>query len=214
MVQSYIVVGQDKKDQWELDRQLFSDAENHYNSYWRNHHHDLTSHIKPSLGRYLTVDKDDGKKRMAKILNEHATYSYRTMREGFQNGKTPSTRPWFALQTDDPGLMDFKPARVWLTQTEEVLRSLYLKSNFYHQTPKMYENFGILGISTMSQLRDPVNVMRFQNYPIGSYFLGGGAKGQHLQFHRKYELTTQEILDWFGIKRERRDGTINTTPAI
>lgn len=210
-----ITEGKNKATDWDYVTDLLGAAKSHYNTSWRAHHKDLTDHIKPSLGRYLVTDKDDGKKRMGKILNEYATDSFRVLREGFQNGKTPSTRPWFNYQTEDPDLMAFKPVKVWLSDVESIVRGLLLKTNFYGQTPKMYENISILGTAAMSQLRDPVSLMEFQNYPIGSYYIAGGQKNTVQEFHREMEMTAREILGTFGKRDEQgRITTENLTQGI
>ena len=93
--------------------QRFGSLKQEFQSF-ENHYRELSQFVQPRRGRFFVEDRNKGDKRYSAIINSHATQAQRTARAGLFAGTMSPTRPWFALVTPDPDLMDFQPVRVWL----------------------------------------------------------------------------------------------------
>ena len=167
---------------------------------WKTHWRDLSDYISPRTSRFLTTDRNDGKKKHNNIIDSTATFAARTLASGMMSGITSPSRPWFRLAMPDPDLNEFGSVRVWLDTVEQRMRDVFLKSNLYTHLPRMYSGLGVYGTSALGIFSDLDDTIRAMAYPLGSYVLSGNDKGVVDCFMREFSMTVRQIVEKFGLE--------------
>lgn len=165
------------------------------------HWKELSDYIQPRRGRYTLSDRNKGDRRYQKIINSKATQAHLTARAGMLAGVMSPSRPWFALATQDPGMMEFAPVKNWLYDVERLFRAIYNKSNLYNMAPTMIGELLLFGTGAMTHLDDFDDVARFYTHTVGSYLIAQNSKFQVDTFVREFEMTTEQIIQEFGMDK-------------
>lgn len=167
-------------------------------STFRSHYRDLGEYILPRRPRFYTNDVDKGDRRNQKIINGRATKASQTLRAGMMGGVTSPAKPWVRLTTPDPGLAEVPAVKEWLDLVAKRMLSLFSRSNLYKVLPAAYGEMGTFGISAVAMEEDPDSVIRFYQYPIGSYRVMNDHKLRIRTFLREYKMRVKDIVDKFG----------------
>ena len=93
------------------------------------HYKELQEFVKPRRGRFFTQDRNDGTKKHQSIINDVATQAHQIARAGMYAGIMSPARPWFALATFDPGLMESQNVKIWLNIVENLLLQIFNAGN-------------------------------------------------------------------------------------
>ena len=165
------------------------------------HWKDLSEFIQPRKGRFSLSDRNRGVPRHNSIINSKATQALRIATAGMLAGTMSPTRPWFALETIDPDLMEFQPVKIWLRQQEKLLRSIFNQSNFYNMAPTFISELLLFGTAAMSHVDDFDDVARFYTHTAGSYFIAQDDRFIVTTLVREFEMTTNQIVKQFGLDR-------------
>lgn len=182
---------------------------------WESHWKELADFVRPRRIRLTTDDVNRGDKRNQKINDSTATFALRILASGLMSGVTSPARPWFRLTVADPTLSARDAVKRYLDDVRDVLLAVFSKSNLYQELNTFYSDLGNFGTAAMSALEDDETVLRFQSYPIGSYWLGADAKRRPRVFAREYKLTVRQIVERWG--RPFVDGVptwTNISPAV
>lgn len=168
------------------------------------HWKELCRFISPRTTQFLTTDRQNaGAKMNQSINNGTATFSVRTMSNGFQSNVTSATRPWFQILTNDPTLNDYKPVKQYLDYIRQVLADMFIKSNIYSVLPEVYSDLAIYGTSAFSMVQDEDEDgnygLRCYHYPVGSYYIGTSNRGVVNSIYRELEKTVGQLVDEFGL---------------
>lgn len=166
---------------------------------WEAHWKDLASFFLPRRGRFMFGEKSDGNKRHQNIINGRPLFAARTLASGMMAGLTSPARPWFRLTTPDPQLAEQGDVKFWLSDVEQRMRDVFSKSNLYQALPVFYLELGVFGTAAMAALEDDRDVIRFNPFTIGTYWLGQDAEGRCDTFSREYRSTVRQLVDKFGI---------------
>jgi len=169
-------------------------------TFWA-HWRDLNDHILPRRGRFWVTDVNRGDKRSQHIIDGTPTLAARTLSSGMMSGITSPARPWFNLTVPDPELAEISAVKTWLYTVTERMRIVFERSNLYNQLPLVYDDLGVFGTAAMAVLEDPVNVIRTQAFPIGSYYLATRGDGTIGVFARDFRMTVRAIVDRFAHKK-------------
>ena len=103
------------------------------------HFKELSRNTQPRRGRFNDERPEGrGKTKINSIINNKGLISLRTATAGMFAGTMSPSRPWFVLETPDPGLMEFSPVRIWLAEVEAILRELFIQSNLYNMAPTTF----------------------------------------------------------------------------
>ena len=151
------------------------------------HYKDLQQYISPRRGRFFEQDRNKGTKKHQNIINGSAIQALRVAVAGMLNGTMSPSRPWFALETMDPDIMDSAEVRDWLWKTELVIRSILNSSNFYNMAPVFLKELLLFGTSLMTHVDDFADVARFYTHTAGSYWLGQNDRLEIDTLGRKFE---------------------------
>lgn len=168
---------------------------------WDYQYRDLVDYITPYRGRFVTTDRNDGRKKNLKMLNGHPRKSARTLASGMMAGLTSPTRPWFNLETSDPKLMDSKPVQEWCDEVESRMNTVFQKSNLYQALPNFYEELAVFGTAAMVVLEDYEDVIRVFNFTVGEYMIAADERGRVMTLFREYESTVDHVVKKYGIDK-------------
>ncbi len=161
---------------------------------WR----ELSDYVLPDESRFIAYDANPGQGKMQKILDPTATEAATTLSSGMMSSITNPAVPWFTFLTPDPDMMDYQPVKIWLSQVESIVRNLFLKSNFYKVLPSLYANCAVFGTAAMAMLEHDKDVMRFRQFPVGSYCLGENDDQRVDKFSQEFCWTTSQVVHRFG----------------
>ena len=172
--------------------------------------------------RFLRSKRDKKvRDRNENLYNEQALYAAQIMASGMVSGLTSPARPWFKLGTPDTDLMEFGPVKEWLSIVEKKLLLIYSRSNFYNSMYNTYLDVGTYGCGPIGVFEDFDNVARYDNYEIGSYFLGIDGNRRVDTIYREYSKTVGGLVKKFGednvsraVKKLWDDGNLETAVPI
>lgn len=168
---------------------------------WR----DMSDFIYGSRGKYLLSrgQKIDDR-RNPQLYNEEAKFSANTLASGMMAGITSPARPWFKLGTPDPDLMRFAPVKTWLNDVERRLFQIFSRSNFYNSVHSMYKELGAFGTGCMGIYKNFDNVIRCEQYTVGSYCLAMNGENIVDTTYREYCRTVEQVVKQFGLDNVSR----------
>ena len=161
---------------------------------WR----DCNDYILPSRARFQPSDVNRGDRRNLKIIDSTGTLAARVCAAGLVANITSPARPWFELSTPEPGLAEDPEVEGWLHETTEVLREILVRSNFYTEIPTLYGDIASFGTGAMGCVEDEQDIVRFYDFPVGSYAIGNDARRQVRTFSRVFRLTVQQVVERWG----------------
>lgn len=174
-------------------------------SSFESHYKELSEFVLPRRGRFLVSDRNKGTKKHNSIINSHATWALHVCRSGMLAGTMSPSRPWFALETYDPDLMESADVKDWLHKVELILRSILNESNFYGMASQTIEELILFGTGCMTHVDDFQDVARFYNHTVGSYRIGTNDRGVVDTIYRKFEWPALRIATQFGIENVSRE---------
>ena len=167
-----------------------------YRKRWR----DLNDFILPHKSRFVEDKRfNDAKPRQDAILDTTASLAIRTLRAGMMSGITSPARPWFRLSAPDPDMNDYGPVREWLYFVQRNMEWLFSNTNLYKILPSVYESLAVFGPAVVSMLKDTESILRFVEFPIGSYLLALGARGRIDTCYRDVPMTVKQMVEMFGL---------------
>lgn len=169
-------------------------------SSWDELWRDINDFIQPRRGRFFTADRNKGERKDRRIVNNTATRASRILASGLMAGLTNPSRPWFRLNTPEPELNEYGPAKTWLSRVEDRMRWAFQRSNIYLSLHSLYRDL-TFGVSAMHIEADPQRLLRAYLFPIGSYALQNSARLRVDTIYRELEMTTAQLVEKFGLER-------------
>jgi len=178
---------------------------------WRSHWQELGDLILPRRVLFSLQDTNRGEKRQTQILDSTASRSARVLSAGMMSGLTSPARPWFRLASPDPELNRYGPVKQWMTDVQREMERVFAASNLYNVLPSMYEAVGVFGtacafawddaIESRRQTGQNESVVRFEEAPIGSFFIATSARGYVDTVYRELQMTVGQVVEQFGVAR-------------
>ena len=166
-----------------------------------SHYKDLSQFVQPRRGRFTKTDRNIGAPRHQNIINSRATWALRVARAGMFAGVMSPARPWFRLETHDPGLMEFQPVVVWLDQVEELMRTIFAQGNLYNMAPVLLQELLLFGTGCMLHVDDHEDISRFYTQTVGSYMIAQNQRFEVNTLVREYQQTVDQLVTKFGLER-------------
>lgn len=182
------------KDVLEIRRQELKTERSSFDAHWR----ELAENIRPRRGRFLITDRNKGLKKYNNIINSRATKAYQIAKSGLLAGSVSPARPWFALSTHDPELMEQQEVKVWLHQVELIMNQVFAESNFYGMASDFLGELILFGTACMTHEDDFEDVARFYTHTCGSYTIAQNDRGQVDTLIREFEWPVQRIVQKYG----------------
>lgn len=178
---------------------------------WRPYWRDLSKFILPRRSRFFTTDFNRGDRRNTAIIDSSATLAVRTLASGMMTGITSPARSWFKLDTTDDELNDIPPVRDFLDTVTKKMRSIFLKSNLYNVLPTLYGDLGTFGTACIYMEEDEKDVIRFNSFPLGSFFISNDERGRVNVIIREFQMSVRQIVEKFGMTEPGRADSIDWT---
>jgi len=157
------------------------------------HYKDLQEFNSPRRGRFEITDRNKGTKKHKSIINNVGMRSLNIATAGMFAGVMSPSRPWFALATPDPELMQFQPVKVWLRQVELQMRAVFNAGNLYTMAPTMIRELLNFGTGCMTHVDDSENLARFYAHTVGGYYIAQNDKLEVTTLARKFEMTAEQM---------------------
>lgn len=173
-------------------------------SSWRSHFEDINQYLLPRRGRFITSKRNLGEKLNQKIINGSAGFALNSLSAGLMGGMTSPARPWFRLTVDDLALRDLRGVKEWLDTVRHNMLQIFSKSNLYKVLPAMYEQLGAYGTAAMIVHGDEEDVIRCENFPIGSFYLISGPDARIQGIYREFSMTVDQMVQEFGLDNVSR----------
>lgn len=186
----------DRRQYYESIRYMLESERSSFISLWRN----LNDFIMPTRGRFQTSDNNRGDRRSPNIIDSTATLAVRAMAAGMMSGVTSPARPWFRITTADPDLAEHGAVKQWLQTCTERMRWILSRSNFYNKCYTLYKDLGVFGTSALFSVEDDHDVVRFHDFPIGSFSVAVGYDGRVTILTRIFRMTARQMVAEFGIE--------------
>jgi len=159
----------------------------------------LSEFILPRRGRFDLADRNKATvTHWNKIINNRATWAHGVARSGMFAGTMSPSRPWFALETMDPGMMEFRPVQAWLKKVERVIYDILAAGNFYSMAPQVLGELLLFGTGAMSHVDDFDHVARFYTHTAGGYYIFLDDKLEVVGLVREFKMTTLQMVKEFG----------------
>lgn len=182
----------------EMLERIFNQVENERQSFI-GHWQDLSEFILPRRGRFQTTDRNRGDKRSKGILDTTASFALRTLKAGMMTGISSPSRPWFMLTTPDPDLAEQDEVKEYLHQVQERMSTIFVKSNLYNKLPILYGDLGVFGSAAMAMMECKSDVIRFYDFPVGTFGFANDAEYRVRTFTRQFSMTIEQLLERFKV---------------
>lgn len=169
-------------------------------SSWDGHWRDVSDVLMPRAGRYMTSDRNKGKKRYNNIYDSTGTRGLRILSAGMMAGMTSPARPWFRLATGDAELTQSHSVRLWMADVTRLMLDVFQRSNLYRSLHGMYEELGAFGTAACIILPDYDDIIRCYPLTVGEYAISTDFRGQVNTLYREFDLTIGQIVAEFGIE--------------
>ena len=139
-----------------------------------------------------------------KIVNPAASHAINVLVAGLQSGITNPTMKWFSLEMPR-GYKGSDSAKIWLKDLEDILYDIFFVSNFYLALRSVYEEILVYGTSALGVFDHGEDGLRFENYPIGTYWLDQDPLNQVNTFFRVQNKTVFNIVREFCFTEGKLD---------
>ncbi len=166
------------------------------------------------LGKYLSPwriryqESRRGRETNDAILDPTGSRAVNTSAAGFSAALATAARIWFrfgppaALLAQNRRLGEKPAVKRYLVDTEDVVRDILLRSNFYGVTSgsamRDLVSFGIFGAFVEEHWR---SVAWFRPMPLGQYWLAANAQGEIDTIYRRFTYTVGQMVGEFGYER-------------
>lgn len=167
---------------------------------WDAHWREISEHLLPRSGRFLSSDRNNGKKKHHSIYDSTGTRALRILSAGLMSGMTSPARPWFRLATADPELMKLQAVKIWLSDVTSVLLTIFAKSNTYRALASMYAEIGAFGVAASIITVDARTVIHHTPLTVGEYCIATNFRGEVTTLHRQMQLTVGQLVEEFGLE--------------
>src|SRR5258706_8538667 len=168
---------------------------------WINQWRELSQFVMPRTGRFLLTDRNKGDKRYNSIIDSTGTRALRVLGAGLMAGMTSPARPWFRLSTTDTSLMKYGPVKKWLSDTTEIMRVIFQRSNTYNSLHMLYEELGLYGTGVSIIMPDFQDVLRHYPSTCGEYMVSTDGRNQISTLYREYDMTVAKVVAAFGLQK-------------
>lgn len=166
---------------------------------WLDHWREIAEHMRPRGFREYRSDANSGTKKHSKIINFTPLEAARTLASGMMTGITSPARPWFRLAiVGAPDVGNSPGVKAWLADVEKVQRESLARSNLYNGLHLMYADLGPFGVTACLIEPDDEDGVRCYVFPVGSYCLAAGPRGNVDTIFREVSLTISQLVELFG----------------
>ncbi|MGH8505672.1 MAG: portal protein, partial [Stenotrophobium sp.] len=168
---------------------------------WWTHWREIADYIIPRRYKWL-ITPNQGNRGSAinqRIIDNTGTIALRVLSAGMMSGITSPGRPWFKLATNSDELNDNSNVKLWLSECERRMETVFAESNFYTSLATVYNDLGAFGTGVMIIYQDYDDVIRCFNTCAGEYFLQNDDRQDVSVMGREFVLTVKQVAQQFGL---------------
>ena len=171
-------------------------------STWLTKWEDHSRHMRPRGFRRNRSEVNKGDNKHQDVINFVPLEAARTLASGMMTGITSPARPWFRLTLpSEPELGESQAVKEWLDQVTRELLLMLARSNLYKALYLVYADLGPFCTSCMLVEADDVDGVRAYVFPVGSYCLDTGPRGDVDTVFREMSLTVKQMVKLFGVEK-------------
>ena len=167
-------------------------------SSWIDHYREISEHVLPRSGRFLTADRNKGDRKHNSIYDSTGTRALRILAAGMMAGMTSPARPWFRLTTSVPELDESAAVKRWLADVTRMMQMVFAKSNTYLAFHSIYEELGAFGTGASIVLPDFQGVVHHHKLTAGEYAIATDSRGVVDTLYREFDMTVGQMVAEFG----------------
>ncbi len=173
-------------------------------SSWMGHWSQLAAFFLPRSPRWNPSDVNQGERKDFAIINEAGGLALRTLGAGMLTGMSNPTSVWFKIGLQNRALDSRPDVRQWCEAVEDIIRRVFIKSNFYQTLLTFYKEQGLYGTSAFlieqDREKDPRKntFIRCKPYPIGSYTLSQDEQLRIDLSMRTMSMKVRDVIGAFG----------------
>ena len=164
-------------------------------SSWMEHWREISENILPRNGRFLDGDSNSGGKKHNKIYDNTPIRALDILSAGLMGGLTSPSRPWFKLAMHDDEMNQFHEVKEWLAKVENMMLSVFQRSNIYGSLHSMYQELAAFGTAACIILPDYQDVIRCYPLTIGEYAVATNWRGEVDTIYRELEKSVGETVE-------------------
>ena len=159
----------------------------------------LSRYIYPMRGRFHEEGGcREGHRRDQYLIDPYPMDALTKCAAGLHSGLTSPSRPWFELSLQDSEKAASHNIRLWLNDAQDVMMSLYARSNTYAMLYQIEAEVAQFGTSAALMLQDYNYGIWHRPYTCGEYCGGVDARGKVTSFSRRFELNARQMVGEFG----------------
>lgn len=162
---------------------------------WVDYWKEIRDYLLPGKGRFPGDAHDGGRRNNRKIIDSRPTKNLRNLAAIMQGGLTSPARPWFRLGLADQDVMEWKPAREWLSIAEKRLYRALSHSNFYDAMHSIYTELAAFGTACLYVEEDWERYIRCRVLTIGEYFAGLDGRSRVDLVYRRFQMTARQMVN-------------------
>jgi bbp21 len=167
---------------------------------WVGHWREISEHVIPRNGRFVASERNRGGRNYNRIYDNTPTRALDVLSAGLMSGLTSPSRPWFKLATPDDALNSMHSVKVWLSQVERMMLTVFQRSNVYGALHSAYEELGAFGTAAVLVLPDFENVVRCFPLTAGEYAVAVNWRGEVDTLYREFDKSVGELVGEFGLE--------------
>ncbi len=162
---------------------------------------ELNDWIMPHRAQFIgQTIKESKTRKMKDLFDKTIMRANRILAAGMHGQMTSPSMPWFALGTEDPGLMKYESVKTWMLLVERALYAAFNGSNFNSSIHEDYLDLGAFCTSCLYEEEDAQDMVRFDCRPISEIYIAESARGRVDTVHRKFTMTARQAYQQWGEK--------------
>lgn len=167
-----------------------------YEAEWK----DIARFAQPARSRFMNSETNKSARRVrnAKLYDEYAITSYRTLANGMTSGLSSPSRPWFKLAAYDEALMDDPDVRYWLSEVERRMGAFFATTNFYGAAKTGYHEMGLFGTEACVMVEHRSLGMVCYALTAGEYWIAQSDAMVADTLYRRCPMTVRQAVQSFG----------------
>lgn len=167
-----------------------------YEAEWK----EIARFCQPARSRFLNGDtnKTARRARNARLYDEYAIGSYRTVANGMTSGLSSPSRPWKKLSTFDDGLLDEPDVRFWLSEVDRLMDAFFARTNFYGAAKTGYHELGLFGTEACVMMEHRDVGMVCHPLTAGEYWISMSDAMVADTLYRRCPMTARQAVQSFG----------------
>lgn len=152
----------------------------------------------PSRSEYMMPTHQTMKRRANTSKQDTAgLLAGRTLVNGMSTGLSSNARPWFKIESPDPELMEYQPAKEWYWAVQQEIYSLFASTNYYDANKVAYAQLGYMGTAVNVMLEHDQYMMVSHPLEVMEYWIAQDDGLRVIALARMLAMTVAQMVEAF-----------------